>query len=87
MNDKDLVQQVLNREVGNILSSISPSFKMFSPMVVNYLMSFLTPYIEAFSSPDEGRINTKAATAFAKEEINKKVDDFLKKFESERSEN
>jgi ABC-type tungstate transport system permease subunit len=44
-------------------------------------MEFLEPYIAGFTNPDTEKINTKAATAFMKEETNKKIENFMKRFE------
>jgi hypothetical protein len=46
-------------------------------------MEYLEPYIAGFTNPDTDHINTKAATAFLKEETNRKIEDFMKRFESE----
>jgi hypothetical protein len=56
---------------------------MFSGTLTNYAMEYLEPYISGFMNPDTEHINTKAATAYLKEETNKKIEDFMKRFESE----
>jgi hypothetical protein len=56
---------------------------MFSGTMTKYAMEFLEPYISGFTNPDTERLNTKAATAFMKEETNKKIEDFMKRFENE----
>jgi hypothetical protein len=49
------------------------------------ILEFLEPYIDGFMNDDTGHINTPAATAFMKEETSKKIEDFMKKFESEKN--
>lgn len=82
MSEKDLLYQFLNREISNFLGAINPAFRMFSSTVTNYLMDFIDPYVTAFTNND-GEINKKAAKGFIKEEVNAKVEAFMKKFESE----
>ena len=86
MTEKDLLYQVLNREISNFLSSINPAFRMFSTTVTTYLMNFIDPYVDAFTNTD-GEINTKAAKGFIKQEVNSKVEEFMKKFEAESNSN
>jgi hypothetical protein len=83
MNDRELLRQMVQRSINNTLNSVSPGLRMFSGTLTNYTMEFLEPYITGFTNPDTEHINTKAATAFLKEETNRKIEDFMKRFESE----
>jgi hypothetical protein len=83
MNDRELLRQMVQRSINNTLNSVSPGLRMFSGTLTNYTMEFLEPYIAGFTNPDTEHINTKAATAFLKEETNRKIEDFMKRFESE----
>ena len=83
MSEKELLYQVLNREISNVLGSINPAFKMFSPSATKYIMTLFNDYIDAFIGVDN-KINTEAASEFMKEEINKKVEAFMTRFESKR---
>jgi hypothetical protein len=74
---------LINREVGNILGQFGPAFRMFAPTVSNYIEGMISPYIDAFMGVDSQKINTKAAGAFLKSETNKKIEEFMKAFESE----
>lgn len=87
MTDKELLYQMMNRSISNALGNINPTFKMFSSTLTKYAINFIDPYVDAFMSPDSGEINTKAAAAYAKEEVNKKIEDFMKKFDSEMKDN
>jgi hypothetical protein len=58
---------------------------MFSGIASNYMIELIDPYIDAFLSPDDGRLNQKAAGAFLKKETNEKIDRFLKDFEEEHN--
>ena len=82
MNEKELLYQVINREVSNLISSFNPAFRMFSSTITTYLINFIDPYVDAFTNND-GNINTKAANQFIKQEVSDKVDAFMKKFEAE----
>jgi hypothetical protein len=83
MSEKELLAQMLNRYIGNILGSFNPAFRMFSSTVTNSLMDMVEPYLNAFTNPDTNKINTKAAGAYLKEETNKKIEDFMKRFEEQ----
>lgn len=83
MTERDLLEQMIQRSINNTLSSLNPGLRMFSGTMTKYAMEFLEPYIAGFTNPDTEKINTKAATAFMKEETNKKIEDFMKKFEKE----
>jgi hypothetical protein len=83
MTDKEILYQMLQREVSNLVEGIVPQFKMFSGTAADYLIEMIDPYVSAFLSPDDGTLNQKAAGAFLKQETNEKIDKFLKEFESE----
>lgn len=82
-SDKEILSQMLHRSINNIVNGINPTFRMFSGPITNYLMEWLEPYIDAFTNPDTNHVNTKAATAYMKEETNKKIEEFMKRFEEE----
>jgi hypothetical protein len=83
MDERALLRQMIQRSINNALLSINPSLRMFSGALTNYAMEYLEPYISGFMNPDTEQINTKAATAYLKEETNKKIEDFMKRFEKE----
>jgi hypothetical protein len=66
-----------------MLTQFNPGLRMFSGTMTHYAMEFLDPYISGFMNPDTEHINTPAATAFMKEETNKKIEDFMKRVEEE----
>lgn len=82
MSEKELLYQVLNREIGNFLGNINPAFRMFSTNVTTYIINFIEPYINAFTNSD-GHFNSKAAEGFLKQEVNEKINSFMEKFEAE----
>jgi hypothetical protein len=86
MTDKELLHQMLQREVVNLIESAAPQFRMFSGIASDYVFNLIEPYVDAFLSPDDGSLNKKAATAFLKQETNEKIDRFLKDFESKQRE-
>jgi hypothetical protein len=84
MNEKEILYQILSREISNILVGINPTFGMFTNVATNYVINMIDPYVDAFLSKGSG-INTQAAGSFIKEEINNRVDKFMQKFEAERN--
>lgn len=87
MNEKDIFAQVIGREVNNALGRFNPAFRVFAPTVTNYIMNAINIYLDAFMSPETGKLNTKAGEAYVKEELNKKIEDFVKKFEEQSKKN
>jgi hypothetical protein len=85
MTDKELLEQMLHREITNLIETAAPQFRMFSGMASQYVFNFIEPYVDAFLSPDDGELNKKAASAFLKQETNEKIDKFLKEFEKNQS--
>jgi hypothetical protein len=83
MGDRELLEQMIHRTISNSLNQISPNLRMFSGTLTKYTMNFLEPYIEGFMNPDTEHINTKAATVYMKEETNKKIEEFMKRFKEE----
>lgn len=83
MSEKEVLYQILNREISNFLSKINPAFRMFSSTLTNYVIDFVEPYVNAFTNSD-GNINTKAASGYLKEEVSDKIEAFMKKFEAEK---
>jgi hypothetical protein len=84
MNDKELLYQMLQREIGNLIEGVAPQFKMFTGSVSKYIIELVDPYVNAFLSPDDGALNQKAAGAFLKQETSEKIDKFLKDFEKQQ---
>lgn len=86
MTDKELIYQILNREISNLLNNFNPSFRLLAPTITNYIMNTVDPYINAFTNAD-GELNAKAAAGYLKEETNRKIEDYLRKFEKDSETN
>jgi hypothetical protein len=84
MTDKELLYQMLEREVGNLIETAIPQFSVFSGSASKYLIELIDPYVSAFLSPDDGTLNQDAAKAFLKQETTEKIDNFLKEFEKKQ---
>jgi len=68
MNEMEIIEQIVEREITNAIMTINPSFKIFSGVLTTHTMNFIKPYIELFINPDTSRINIKAAGEYLKEE-------------------
>jgi hypothetical protein len=68
MTDKELLKQMLQREIVNLVESAAPQFKMFSGVAANFVFEYIEPYVDAFLSPDDGALNKRAAGAFLKQD-------------------
>jgi hypothetical protein len=84
MTDKELLYQMLQREIGNLIDITAPQFKLFSGSASSYIINLIDPYVSAFLSPDDGTLNKAAAGEFLKQETNEKIDKFLKDFEDKQ---
>lgn len=84
MTDKELLYQMLDREISNLLGGFSPALKGFSGMVTNYVIRYIDPYVDAFISG--GKINTSAASEYLKDETNKKIEEYMNRFKLEQKE-
>jgi hypothetical protein len=84
MTDKELLYQMLQREINSLIDSAFPQFKMFSGNATNYIISLIDPYVSAFLSPDDGTLNKNAASEFLKQETSEKINKFLKDFEDKQ---
>lgn len=82
ITDRDILNQMIDRGVKNIIECYYPQFSFLSGYASNLLMDFIDPYLEVLTNG--GSFNTSIAKAYAKKEINDKIDDFIKTFEEER---
>jgi hypothetical protein len=84
MTDKELLYQMLQREINSLIENAFPQFKMFSGSATNYIIGIIDPYVSAFLSPDDGSLNKNAASEFLKQETSEKINKFLKDFEDKQ---
>lgn len=82
ITDREILNQMIDRGVKNIIECYYPQFSFLSGYASNLLMDFIDPYLEVLTNG--GSFNTTIAKAYAKKEINDKIDDFIKTFEEER---
>jgi hypothetical protein len=83
MNEKEIIFQMLGREIDNIVAQFGPMASMFSGSIKKFIFEFLDPYLDAFMNPKTEKINTEAVKEFTKQEVSSKVNDFMKKFETQ----
>lgn len=82
ITDRDILYQMIERGVKNTIECYCPQFSFLSRYATNLLIDFIDPYLEVLTNG--GTFNTNVAKAYAKKEINDKIDDFIKTFEKER---
>lgn len=83
MSDKDIFYQVLERYMDNLLHGINPMVSMMSGPIKNWVFNFISPYVDAFMANGE-ELNTAAASAFLKDEVSSKIEQFMKDFDNSR---
>lgn len=84
MSEKELLFQLLTREISNLMGD--SSLRIFAPNITKFLMTTFDQYIDAFIGVDE-KINTKAAGEFLKEEVSQRIDLFMKKYDAAEKDN
>ena len=85
MNDKEILYQMLSREIDNLLGK-NQMLRLFSDPIKSWIINYIDPYVNAFFMGTT-KINSEVAGTFVKEEFNNKINDFIKKFEEERGKN
>lgn len=76
--DKEVLYNIVRREISNLMADF-PVLNMFSDTVSDYVIRYIDPYISAFMT--NGKINTEQLTAFTKQEVNEKIEQFKKQYE------
>lgn len=87
MNDKEILYQMIKRNIDNILGQYVPSLKIFSNTISNYTINFLDPYISAFMEPGTNEFNAEAAGEYLKDETTKKIESFMLKYKHIKDDN
>jgi hypothetical protein len=77
MSEKEIVYSILGREIDNLLGG-NPSSSFLSGVVKKWIFNYIEPYVNLFMDGDI--VQADMATAFVKEEMNAKIDNFKKKF-------
>lgn len=83
MTDKELLYQILSRDVDNILGQYVPQMRIFSGTISRYMMNLIDPYVDAFLQDDD-RMNSQAATAFMKQKASAEIQSFMDRFNQQR---
>ena len=84
MSEKEILYQYLSREIDNLIANLVPGLSMFSGPVKKYVFNYIDPYVDLFFLGGE-RLNTDAVRKYATQEVTTKINDFIDKFEKERS--
>lgn len=77
MSEKEIFYSILGREIDNLLSG-SPYAGLISNIVKKWVFNYIDPYVNLFIEDDI--LQADMATAFIKEEMSAKIDNFKKKF-------
>lgn len=82
MEDKAILYQMLFREIDNLIGS-NQMLRLFSEPIKNWVVNYIDPYVNAFFM-GTNTLDSEVAGTFVKEEVNNKINEFIKKFEEER---
>jgi hypothetical protein len=83
VSEKEIFFQVLDRYMDNILRGFNPMVALMSAPIKNWVFNYIEPYVDAFLAPDR-TLNVNAASAFLKQEVSSKIEQFMKDFEDTR---
>lgn len=81
MTDKEIFYSMLSREIDNLLAG-NPSIGFLSGVVKKWVFRYIDPYVSLFMDGDE--MQTEIASAYVKEELSNKINEFKRKFEEEK---
>jgi hypothetical protein len=79
ISDKELLYSMLKREVANLTQGV-PFASAFHGSISNYLINLIDPYVSAFI--EGGELDSEQLSEFASEEVNSKIMQFKKRYES-----
>lgn len=79
-NDKQILYNVIAREVHNLIQGI-PVFGLFENTIVNSLIKYIEPYVNAFTEGDV--LNIEQLSSFTSYEVNNKIAEFKKSYKEE----
>ena len=79
MSDKEIIYQMIEREISNFMMKNVPGLQPFSKMLTNYAIKLVDPYVDAFLTGD-GELNLNAAEHYLKDETNRKIDEYMNRF-------
>ena len=82
ISDKDILYSMLEREVNNLLQGV-PIFSAFGSTINSYIIKWIDPYVSAFINSDN-ELESEQLGEFTKEEINNKIEDFKKRYNSRK---
>lgn len=85
MTDKEIFYSMLSREIDNIFA-VNPSLSFLGGIAKKWVFKYIEPYIDLFMGED-GKIEADMASAFAKKEIENKINEFKLHFKEETSNN
>lgn len=83
-NDKQILYNMISREVENIVSNISPRLGVFSGTLANYIIKYIDPYVDMFFMGSDS-LNTDAAGKFVSTEVNSRIQNFIKDFNAAKA--
>ncbi len=86
MEDKEILFQMIFREVDKILANFNPAVRLMAEPIKGFVYNFLDPYVSAFFNLGTTNINTEAASTFIQQEATNKIADFVKDFEKAKKE-
>lgn len=84
--DKEILYNMISREVYNLIGNISPALRVFSDVISKYLIMYIDPYVDAFFMGTE-TLNTDVAKEYINKEVNDKLSAFINNFKKAKENN
>lgn len=84
--DKEILYNMISREVYNLIGNISPALRVFSDVISKYLIMYIDPYVDAFFMGTE-TLNTDVAKEYINKEVNDRLSAFINNFKKAKENN
>ena len=84
--DKQVLYNVIEREVHNIIAANFPVLGLFEGTITNYILSYIDPYVNAFIEGPQQHLNIEQLSAFTQAEVSDKIARFKKSYIEEANE-
>lgn len=83
--DKQVLYNVIEREVHNLMVENFPGLGMFEGVITNYILKYIDPYVNAFIEGPYQRLDIEQLSSFTEAEVSDKIARFKESYKQEAS--
>ena len=81
--DKQVLYNVIEREVHNLVAANFPGLGMFEGVITNYILNYIDPYVNAFIEGPHQRLDIEQLSSFTESEVADKIARFKESYKQE----